>query len=165
MATLAPDECQATTDAPPAVDEASADAKLAAIPRPLILFDGDCGFCNKSIQYILKRDKAKQFHFAALESEVGKAALRQAGLPKDYKKSLVLLDDAGTHVKSTGVARIAARLDGISKAGSWVRIIPRPLRDFGYDLVARYRYLLAGNGNVATTCSLLPDEDRKRFVF
>ena len=157
---------QEACDAPPAVEEVtSPEAKLAALPRPIILFDGDCGFCNKSIQFILNRDKRKQFHFAALQSEIGKVALRQAGLREDFDDSLVLIDDDGTHIRSTGVARIAARLDGVWKLGGLGRVIPRGLRDWMYDVVAKNRQRLAGNGDVGATCRLLPPEDRKRFVF
>ena len=134
------------------------------LPLPVVLFDGDCGLCDKSVQFILDHDRQEQFHFTPLQSEYGKAALERAGLAEDFRESLVLVDDAGVHTHSTAVARIARRLDGAWKLLGLMRWVPRSLRDFGYRFVAKRRFRWFGRADVAESCRMLPPEQRARIV-
>ena len=134
------------------------------IPLPVVLYDGECGFCDRSVQHILDHDSEGRFHFSPLQSDYGKKVLVGAGLPEDFRDSIVLVDGEGTHVRSTAIARIAEQLDGKSRFLRHMRLIPRPLRDLGYRAVAAVRFKIFGRTNMAESCRLLPPEQRARFV-
>lgn len=47
----------------------------------VILFDGECNFCDRSVQFIIKRDKKVLYHFASLQSEAGQEILAKHHIP------------------------------------------------------------------------------------
>jgi predicted DCC family thiol-disulfide oxidoreductase YuxK len=120
-----------------------------------------CGFCNQSVQLILRNDRRGRFRFAALQSEVGQALLRRYGLPTDDLDTFVLVEEGRAYVRSTGALRVASRLDGAWKLLSALSVVPRPVRDFFYDLFARNRYRMFGR---LDACMLPPPEVRSRFL-
>ena len=133
---------------------------------PLILFDGVCNLCNGAVQFILKRDPARRFQFASLQSPQAQRALARAraGGPATagpLPDSLVLIDDGNVHVKSTAVLRIARGLRApwpLAYAGS---IVPRAVRDAVYDRVARSRYRWFGRRE---TCMVPTPDVADRFL-
>jgi predicted DCC family thiol-disulfide oxidoreductase YuxK len=107
----------------------------------LVLYDGDCAYCNGWVNWIRRRDTAGRFRYAALASPEGTALREQHRIPA-HLDTVVLVEKDRAHVKSDAAWRILALLPGMA-AGAWaLRIIPRPLRDLGYDLVARNRHRL-----------------------
>ncbi len=66
----------------------------------LILFDGECNFCDKSVQFIIKRDPKATFKFASLQSDIGKELLNKYNAPEGMD-SFVLIDDYKYYVKSS----------------------------------------------------------------
>ncbi len=136
----------------------------ADIPRPLMLYDGECGLCDKSMRFVLNHDKQGQFHFMPLQSDGGRQILEANGYAADYRDSILLVDRDGTvSSHSTAALRIASRLDGLYKVLGWFRIIPRPIRDLGYRMVAAIRYKTFGKVDTNAACTLLPAEQRKRI--
>lgn len=133
-------------------------------PALVLLYDGVCGFCNKSVQFVLDHDRRGAMRFAALQSDFGQAAIeRHPELAK--VDSVVFLERTGgsenVFIRSTAALKLSGYLGGI---WGWARIayiIPRPIRDFFYDLFARYRYRLFGKYD---SCMLPPPEVRERFL-
>lgn len=109
----------------------------------VILFDGVCTLCKRSVQFVIARDAARRFRFASLQSPAGRALLREAGLPPAHRDSLVLLEGGRAFVRSEAALRIARHLRGWRWAWA-LRAVPRPIRDAAYDLVARHRYRVFG---------------------
>jgi predicted DCC family thiol-disulfide oxidoreductase YuxK len=110
--------------------------------RPLIvLFDGDCAFCNGWVRWIQRRDRNAVFGFHPLASDEGVRLRARHGVPDDID-SVVLVENDAAHTKSGAAWRILRRLPGWGVASLLLRIIPRPLRDLGYDLVSRNRHRL-----------------------
>lgn len=112
---------------------------------PLILFDGECALCDRSVQTLLDEDKAGIFRYAPLQGPTAGAVLARHGLTGVALQSLVLVEGHGAdaeriHRKSEGVLRALAMLGGFWRVVSWLRLVPRPIRDAGYDFVARHRY-------------------------
>jgi len=134
---------------------------IEATSAPIVLYDGVCGFCNQSVQLILRNDRHGRFRFAALQSEVGQALLRRHGLPADDLDTFVLVEDGRAYLRSTGALRVARGMGGAWRLLSVLRIVPRPLRDFAYDLFARNRYRMFGR---LDACMLPPPEVRSRFL-
>lgn len=125
----------------------------------IILFDGDCSFCNQSVQFILKRDPEKVFQFASLQSELGQCLLKQHNIPSTMD-SLVYVEGARCFVKSTAALRICRHLRHVWKVFVVFLVIPSQLRDVVYDVVAKNRYRL----KCTATCSLPQKEDLNRFL-
>src|SRR5215218_1862230 len=118
----------------------SSDTTIPALDGPLVLYDGTCGLCDRSVQFILRHDRRGRFRFAALQSDVGRALLERHGLPVDALDSVVLVEDGRAWQKSAAALRIARRMDAPWPAFRALAIVPRPVRDFFYDRVAKSRY-------------------------
>lgn len=134
-----------------------------ATNNPILLYDGVCGFCNKSVQTILAHDRRGTLNFAPLQSSLGKDILARHGL--EDIDSLIFVDrQAATervYVRSSGALKVAAYLGGWWKLLLIFRLVPRPVRDFFYDLFARYRYRIFGKYE---SCMLPAPEVRARFL-
>lgn len=126
-----------------------------------MLYDGTCGLCDRSVQAILRRDRAARFHFAALQSSLGRQLLREAGLPTREFDTLVLIDRDGVpRLRSDAALGILTSLP----RWRWTVIgyaIPRVLRDAVYAWIARRRHRLFPAG---PTCGRVPPQWRQRFL-
>ena len=131
--------------------------------RCILLFDGVCLLCNTFVHFLIDRDADEVFAFASLQSDVGLAYLRKAGLPLDVS-TVVLIDDAGVHTRSTAALRALMRCGRayivLHAALIW---LPRPLRDLGYRIVAALRYRLFGKDE-GETCRRMTRDMRRRFT-
>ena len=140
---------------------------VATSERELVmLYDGVCGFCNKSVQLILTRDRRGTMRFAALQSDFGKAVIARHPELQGVDSVVVLETSPATgaeriFVRSTAAMKLAAYLGGFWKLFLAFRVLPAPLRDYLYDTFARNRYRLFGKYD---TCLLPPPEVRARFI-
>lgn len=126
----------------------------------IILFDGECNFCNRIVQFIIKRDPTGIFKFSSLQSVVGKEMLLKYNVPGNID-SLVLIEDDYCYLKSTAALRIFKNLNGAWRVTKYLLMVPRPIRDFFYSIISKYRYQLFGKKN---DCMIPSPEDRKRFL-
>jgi len=126
----------------------------------VILFDGECNFCDKSVQFILKRDPKGLFMFASLQSNIGKELLTQYNVPSGID-SFVLIEGNNYYLKSSAALRVCKNLKGGWKIPYFLLVIPKPLRDFIYEIVAKNRYKWFGTKK---SCMLPSQEERKRFL-
>ncbi|OLO27055.1 thiol-disulfide oxidoreductase [Alkalihalophilus pseudofirmus] len=126
----------------------------------IILFDGDCNFCNQSVQFILKRDRNGYFKFASLQSEIGKSLLEQHGLTHDMN-SFVLIKNNQCYQKSSAALHVCRNLNRAWKFIWLFRVIPTSIRDFIYNVIAKNRYRWFGQRG---SCMLPSVEDKKRFL-
>jgi len=145
--------------------ELSSERKQARVKEAnpmsaIVLFDGDCNFCDASVQFILNRDTAGNFHFASLQGDAGKT-LRERHRISDSVDSIVLIRDGVPYIKSDAAIRIAEELDGNWRLLRFVKVVPKPLRDFGYEFIAKHRYEWFGQKQ---TCKLPTPEERSRFI-
>jgi predicted DCC family thiol-disulfide oxidoreductase YuxK len=110
----------------------------------IILFDGVCNLCNGAVQFVIRRDPAGKFRFASLQSEPAQVLLRQHNLPADFTDSFLYLRDGRCFSRSSAALEVARDLGGWWKIAYAGKIIPRPIRDFVYNIIARNRYRLFG---------------------
>ena len=129
--------------------------------KRIILFDGDCNFCDSSVQFIIKRDPAAHFLFTSLQSEKGLELTKKYAIPEDVD-SLVLIENGKAFTKSSAALRIAKKLDGLWHLLFLFILVPRKIRDGVYDYVAKNRYKWFGKKEDA--CMLPSPEQRKRFI-
>lgn len=114
--------------------------------------------CSHSVQFILQHDSQKQFRFESLQSENGK--LVQSKFPGSPPDSLVLFYKNQYYIKSEAALRIAKILGGIWVLFYSFIIIPRSIRDWMYDIIARNRYKWFGR---ITECRLPPPVNDKQL--
>lgn len=127
--------------------------------QPILLFDGECGFCNKSIQFFLKREKNKKMHFAPLQSEVGKQ-LRTYFEIDEKIDSIILIKEHSAYIKSCAALRLTPFMKGAWPLMMVFVIIPPFIRNVFYDLIAKNRMKFFGR---VESCQLLPKDDKERF--
>jgi predicted DCC family thiol-disulfide oxidoreductase YuxK len=127
----------------------------------IILFDGVCNLCNSGVQFLLRRDAGKKFKFASLQSETGQELLNKAGLTADIPDSFVLIRGEDYFLKSTAGLHVLKELGGAWKLLFIFIILPRPVRDFVYDAIAKSRYKLFGKSD---TCMIPTPDMSSRFL-
>jgi predicted DCC family thiol-disulfide oxidoreductase YuxK len=134
--------------------------------RHLVLYDGVCGLCDRTVQLLLRADRRGVLTFAPLQGETAPAILRRHAIG-DALQSLVLIRDPGTDgetafTRSRAAFRIGAALGGLWRVLAWARfVVPRPLADRAYDFVAARRYRWFGRFDA---CRLPEPGVRERFL-
>lgn len=131
----------------------------------LVFYDGECGLCDRAVQFVLKADKEKKFLFAPLQGTTAEELL--ADLPPKMKQadSLILIENykeptQQLHILGKGALRICWLLGGAWRLFGWLSYLPPILYDWGYRLVAQNRHRLFPQ----TEC-VIPDPAQKdRFL-
>jgi predicted DCC family thiol-disulfide oxidoreductase YuxK len=131
------------------------------INQEIILFDGVCNLCNSAVDFIIKHDKKDNFKLTALQDDVGKKLLDGYHIPETYFESIILISKNGLLYKSDAALAIASKLSGIWPAFTVFKILPRSIRDYLYDWIAKNRYKWFGKED---TCRLPTDAERAKFL-
>jgi predicted DCC family thiol-disulfide oxidoreductase YuxK len=131
----------------------------------VLLYDGDCGFCNRCVQTVLRHDRRATLRFASLASPYGQSLVaRRTELRGVDSLVWVDLDASGaprrTLVRSAAALRVASYLGGVWSLAAVFTVVPRPLRDAAYAWIARHRRQLGGGA----VCLVVSAEQRRRFL-
>ena len=110
----------------------------------IILFDGVCNMCVGSVNFIIKRDSKDMFRFASLQGDVGQKMVRKYSLSMN---SIILIKNGQVKTKSSAVLNILYHLNTFWKALLVFYVVPYPIRDILYNIVAKTRYFLFGKRN------------------
>jgi len=127
----------------------------------LVLFDGVCNLCNSSVQFIIKRDTKGKFTFTSLQSRKGQEYLKRFGLNTNAFYSLIVIEGNKVYDKSDAALKIVRYLDGLWPVLVVFSVIPRPIRNFFYNLVSKNRYKLFGKQD---QCMIPTPELKARFI-
>jgi predicted DCC family thiol-disulfide oxidoreductase YuxK len=135
--------------------------------RPILLYDGVCGLCNRGVQFILKHDHRDVFRFASLQSDFSADVLRKHGINPDTLDTVYLVLHQGDPAERL-LARSDAGLAVLLLLGGVLRALalaggtlPTFFLDFLYNIVARNRYRIFGKYD---TCPLPTPEQRAKFL-
>ena len=134
------------------------------VSAPVLLYDGVCGFCNKTVQMILDRDRRGTMRFAALQSDYGQAVIERHPTLRGIDSVVFVESSNGEErvfIRSDAALKVVSYLGGFWKIFLAARILPKALRDYFYDLFARNRYRMFGKYD---SCMLPPPEVRSRFL-
>jgi predicted DCC family thiol-disulfide oxidoreductase YuxK len=131
------------------------------IKNCILLFDGECNLCNKSVQFVIKRDKRNKVKFASLQSAAGKKLKEHYQIPESYFDSIVLIDNDKVYYKSTAALSLSKYMDGLWPLCYALVIIPAFIRNIIYDFIARNRIKWFGK---ADTCWVMTPELKNRFL-
>lgn len=128
----------------------------------VLFFDGECGFCSKSVRRVYQLDAKGVIEFAPLQGELASKLGLQKFADKNGGSMVVLREgDGKMFTKSDAAVELGKALGGLwAMLAAAFSLFPKHARDWAYDLVAKNRYRIAGRGN---QCSI-PDEGfRKRM--
>jgi len=129
--------------------------------KKIILFDGVCNLCSSSVNFVIKRDKRDVFRFAALQEDIGKELVAVHNIDPAKTDSIVFIDHGKAYVKSTAALRAAKYLPGAWPLLYGFMIVPRFIRNWVYDIVARNRYKWYGKQE---SCMIPTPELRAKFL-
>jgi predicted DCC family thiol-disulfide oxidoreductase YuxK len=129
--------------------------------HPIILFDGVCNFCNYWVNFSIKRDKNKILRFTPLQGETAKKLLSQFDLNPNKLSSVILIENGKVYTQSSAAFRLCKHLDGGWKLAYGLMIIPKFIRDFFYNIIARNRYKWFGKKEA---CMVPTPEVKERFL-
>lgn len=127
----------------------------------IILFDGICNLCNSTVQFIIEKDKKNQFRFASLQSDFGQDFLKSKQLNPKVFSSLILIDGEKFYTRSDAALRIGKELNGFYKYTGIFLIVPKFIRNFVYDFVAKNRYKWFGKQE---SCWIPSPELKQKFI-
>ena len=129
--------------------------------RGIFLYDGECGFCNSTVMFLLDNTTADRLSFCALQSDYAHTLCREHGVEKVDLSTAYFFDGAKIHMCSSAVLRAISLCHTPASFLAAGLVIPKPIRDYFYSVVSRFRkhIRLGKNG-----CRLLAAEERARFL-
>lgn len=129
------------------------------LPIHIILYDGSCGFCNRSVQFILKNEKLKVIHFAAIQSETAKALFSSQQIASPDLNTFYFYTNGKLFERSSAALEVSKFLKNPYRFLRFFAWIPKLIRDGVYRIVAKNRHRLAKE------FCYIPDKDQKnRFL-
>ena len=126
---------------------------------PVVLYDGDCGFCNRSVAFVMKNDQTEKVRFAAIQSDFTHKLFEEKGWPKPDLSTFYLVLEGELYQKSTAALKVASFFKFPARLLVAIWIIPKFIRDAGYDFIAKRRQRLSKN-----YCFVPSAEQRSRFL-
>ena len=130
--------------------------------KKLLLFDGVCNLCNSSVQYVIKHDKNNVFLFTALQSEVGQNIIKHYNIDTSRVDSILLYTPGkGIQYKSTAALKVASQLGFPINLLTIFLIVPKVIRNWVYDFIAKNRYKWFGKKDA---CMIPTPELKSKFL-
>ena len=126
----------------------------------ILLYDGECSFCNSTVQWILKRNNKNNIYFATLQGEFGQMLLEEHHAPKDID-SVVYYKNGKLYTHSSAALKLLGQLHGLWPMLQALILVPLPIRNFFYNWFAKRRYRFFGKQQ---SCLLPSPAIRRRFL-
>ena len=130
-------------------------------PYNIVFFDGVCNLCNGLVKFIIKRDLKNRILFSPLQSPLGQATLEKMKMDPEEINTVVYFSGDKLYLKSSAILQILKDMGGVWKLLFGLIVVPRFIRDFIYDLVARNRYKVFGKKE---SCMVPTPEVKERFI-
>lgn len=130
-------------------------------PDAIVVFDGTCVACNRSVDFLLRRDRAKRYRFAAMQSPAGHALMAANGIDPANPESFLLIEGERAYRDSEAVLRVLCGLGGAWRCARLALIVPPAARDAIYRWIARHRYRWFGRRDA---CRMPTAEEAGRFL-
>jgi predicted DCC family thiol-disulfide oxidoreductase YuxK len=130
-------------------------------PDAIVVFDGVCVACNRSVDFLLRHDRARRYRFAAMQSPAGHALMARHGIDPADPASFLLIEGGDAFRDSEGVVRVLAGLGGAWRCARFALWVPRALRDALYRWFARHRFRWFGRRDA---CRVPTAEEAERFL-
>lgn len=119
----------------------------------LVVFDGYCMLCSRTIDFLLKADKCRKLSFAAVQFPDNES-------PATLAETVLYIENNKIYTHSEAIIRILCKTGGIYKSAIVMFAIPKSLRDWIYNTIARNRYRWFGRKK---QCKMLSHSEFSRF--
>lgn len=139
----------------PALHKESLDLENTSV----LFFDGVCNLCNRTVDFLVRRDKKRLLRYAPLQGPSAASLLHESMI--EALPSVVLLENGKAYQRSTAVLRAVSKLGGLWPLAKALLVIPAPIRDVVYDFIGRNRYRWFGKRD---SCRLPTQEERELFL-
>jgi predicted DCC family thiol-disulfide oxidoreductase YuxK len=127
----------------------------------IVVFDAQCLLCSRWVRFLLRFDRLAVFQFASIQGQTGQALLSRAGLRVDGLQTLLLVDGNRSWQHTGAILRVLHALGGPWRLAWLLWLVPAPVRDAAYRLVARNRYKIFGRSEA---CLIPPVDYSRRFL-
>lgn len=127
--------------------------------RVILFYDGDCGLCNRSVQFILNHEQNHEIHFAALQSEFAQDFLKTKEIEHIDYSTMILYKNNQLYTKSDAAFQIVSHLKWYWRPLFVLKVFPRGLRNLAYEFIAARRKKL-----IKSFCALPTPQQAKRFM-
>lgn len=128
---------------------------------PIYLFDGHCALCSRAVRYVLRHETTPDMRFVAILSEEGRALAKANDIDPEEPESFLIIQGDDVLRSSDAIIALGRYVGGIHKIAIIGKILPRPIRDWLYGLIAKNRYKFFGR---TEACYVPTPENRDRFV-
>lgn len=128
-------------------------------PERILFYDGDCGFCNRAVNFVLKRDATETIFFAGLQSEFTTELFAKNGWQAPDLSTVYFLDEGKLYEKSSAAIRVTRYFKWYRRTWQMLAIVPKFIRDWGYDQIARRRRRISKG-----YCVMPAQDDQHRFL-
>ena len=125
----------------------------------IVFYDGECGFCNRTVDLILKKEKDHHLYFASLQSDFRRDFFNTHGFPEPRMDTLYYLDGSQLLERSDAALAISRHLKSPYSALSIFKWVPKVVRDAVYNFIARNRMKFG-----SYSCNILSKDQQKRFL-
>lgn len=127
--------------------------------HPIMFFDGECVFCCKALHFFIKIDKDQKLRYTTLQSDFGKEIMQKLGLKFGEDESVILIYKGESYLKTDVTFKVLSLLRFPYKALSIFKVIPKFIRDWVYDLIAKNRIKWFGQNSEC----YVPDKTNKHL--
>ncbi|HWY10485.1 MAG TPA: DUF393 domain-containing protein [Bacteroidia bacterium] len=128
--------------------------------KTILFFDGNCGLCNRSVKFVLRKEKDHELFFSPLQSEFAKKTLKQFNL-EDKADTMLLLEDGKIYFQSSAALRTTKYLKGLWPGMMFFLIVPPFIRNAVYNYISKNRITWFG---IADYCDMMTAQLKKRFI-
>ena len=129
--------------------------------KTIFFYDGECGFCNATVMFLLDRTSPNKLLFCKLQSAFAEDFFYQHNYPQPDLTTAYLFDRGRLYQKSSAILQAVGLTNSPVKHLKVFSLIPKSIRDGAYTIVASLRqYIKLGKKG----CRLLTPSERQRFI-
>jgi predicted DCC family thiol-disulfide oxidoreductase YuxK len=126
-----------------------------------IIYDGDCGFCNKTVMFTANNDKKNNFKFVSSLSEFGTKLLLKHNMKGLEKTTIILVEnELEIYIKSVAIRKILLKIPSYKMIGYLMFLFPKALSNYVYNFISKNRKMIIKND----ICEIPNPEIRKKFI-
>lgn len=129
--------------------------------KGIVLFDGECNFCNATVLYIIKYDKKDKIRFASQQSKIGMKILNENNYHNNSISTIILIKDNEFFIKTDALIEVCKLMVGFPRVFIVLQLIPTKIRNYFYDVFSKHRYDLFGKKK---ECAIPSQEIREKFL-
>ncbi len=132
----------------------------ALIEHPIFVYDGECGICNKSVQFIIDHEKSNEIYFVSFQSSTGEALSEKYGFDSSNLSTAIFINNNLMSTKSDAILASSHFLEAPYHLIRFIKLIPKSLRDIVYDFISRNRNKLG----LQYQCKVVDKEKASRII-